>query len=81
MFEDGLGLVFCDDGGESGGVGLFDGLKAAEMFEEAAGGGFADSGNVAEFGGAIADLAPLAMEGDGEAVSLVADHLDQVQNG
>jgi hypothetical protein len=81
MFEDGFGLrlgYYCREGGY---VGLLYGLQAAEMFEQAAGGGFAYAGDFSQLGGAVADLAALAMEGYGEAMGFVADHLHQMQDG
>ncbi len=60
VFEDGCGLGLCHDGGKRGHVGMPDGFKAAEMFEQAAGGGLADAGNFPQLGGAIADLAALS---------------------
>src|SRR3954452_6616158 len=81
MFEDGFGLTLGDDGREGSDVGVLDGLQAAEMLEQATGGALADAGNFAEFGGTVANLAALAMEGDGEAMGFVADELHEVQNG
>src|SRR5450759_5912044 len=51
------------------------------MFEQTARGRFADAGNFSSLGGAVADLAALAMEGYGEAMRFVADHLHQMQDG
>jgi hypothetical protein len=81
MFEDGFGLGFCHDGGERRDVCVLDGLQAAEVLEQAAGGALANAGDLPQFGGAVANLAALAMEGDGEAVGFVADELHEVQNG
>ena len=81
MLQDSFGLVarhYCREGRD---IGLLNGLQAAEVFEKAAGGALADAGNFAEFGGAVANLAALAMEGHGEAMGFVADELDQVQHG
>src|ERR1017187_6290735 len=81
MFEDGFGLwlgYYCREGGY---VGLLFGLPGAEGFEEGAGGGFAYAGGFSQCGGAVADLAALAMEGYGEAMGFVADHLHQMQDG
>ena len=75
MFEDRLGLRLSYDCRQRGPVRLLYGLQAAEMFQQAAGGGFADAGNFSQLGGAVADLAALAMESYGEAVRFVADHL------
>ncbi len=57
------------------------GLQAAEVFEQTARGGFADAGDFAQLGGAVANLAALAMEGHGEAMGFVADLLHQMQDG
>ena len=78
MFEDRLSLRLSYDRRERGPVRLLHGLQAAEMFEEAAGGGFANAGNFAKLGGAVADLTALAMKSEGKAVRFVADHLYQV---
>src|ERR1019366_9246678 len=81
MFEDGFGLwlgYYCREGGY---VGLLYGFQAAQGVEQAAGGGFAYAGDFSQFGGAVADLAALAMEGYGEAMGFVADHLHQMQDG
>ena len=78
---DGLGLFGVDDGFEGGGVGFADGVEGAEVLEEARARGFADAGDVEEFAVAVADLAALAVIGDGEAVGFVAYLLDEVQRG
>jgi hypothetical protein len=41
---------------------------------------FAYAGDFSQFGGAVADVAALAVEGDGEAVCFVASHLHQVEH-
>src|ERR1700679_2520037 len=51
------------------------------MFEQAAGSRFADSGNFAQFGGAVAELTALAMESYSEAMRFVANLLHQMQHG
>ena len=81
MAQDGLCLRFGQDGAEGGGVSLLDGADAAEMLEQTLAGAFADAGDFQQFGFAVAHLAALAMESDGEAVGFVADHLHQVQHG
>ncbi len=60
--------------------GCAEGADAAEVFEQALAGAGAYAGDGVELGGAVADLAALAVVGDGEAVALVADLLDQVQD-
>ena len=61
--------------------GLFQGADAPEVGEEALARGGADTGNLIEFADAIAHFAALAVIGDREAVGLVADLLDDVQDG
>jgi hypothetical protein len=78
--EDCFGLVAGDDRGEGGGIGLLHSLNATEVFEQAAGRADANPRNLEQFGGAVAHLPALAVEGDGEAVSLVADLLHEVQH-
>ena len=80
MIPDGLCLDAGYNRRERRCVGLFDGLQAAEVFEEAASGALAHAGNLQEFRGAVTHLAALAVESHGEAVSFVADELDQVQH-
>jgi hypothetical protein len=61
MFEDGFGLGLCYYRRQGGYIGLLDGLQAAEVFEQAAGSGFAYARDFSQFGGAVADLAALAV--------------------
>ena len=51
------------------------------MLEEALAGDGAYAGDVVELAGAVAHLAALAVVGDGEAVGLVADLLDDMEDG
>ena len=51
------------------------------MFQQTAGGGFAHAGDFSQLGGSVPYLAALAVEGYGEAMGFVANHLDQMQNG
>src|SRR3984885_12564974 len=51
------------------------------MLDKAGAGARADAGDVEQLGLAVADFAALAMVGDGEAVRLVADALDEVKDG
>jgi hypothetical protein len=81
VVKNGLRLVSGYDGRQGSYVRLFYRLQAAKVFEETACGGFSDSWNLAQFGGAVADLAALAMEGYSEAVGFVANHLHQMQDG
>ena len=50
------------------------------MLQQTPGGHLSDALNLAEFGGVVAHLAALAMEGDGETVGLIANLLDEQQN-
>ncbi len=61
MFQDGFGFGLCCYRRQGGYDGLLDGLQAAEVFEQAAGGGFAYAGDFSQFGGAVADVAALAV--------------------
>ena len=54
-------------------------LPAAELLEQGAAPARADAGNVFQPAGLPGPLAPSAVAGDGEAVRLVADLLDQLQ--
>src|SRR5579871_684107 len=76
-----LGGGGADYGGEGVGAGLFDSADASEVFEQALAGTGTYAGDGEEFGVAVAHLAALAVVGDGEAVALVADFLDEVQDG
>ena len=78
VFEDGLGLGPGNYSGQGGHIRLLHGLQAAEMFEQAAGGGFSYAGDFSELGCPVSNLAALAMEGYGKAMGFVANHLDQV---
>jgi ketosteroid isomerase-like protein len=78
---DRLGLGAGDDCGQCRGIGLLDGLHAAEMFEQAPRRACAYTGDFEQFGGAVAHLAALAMEGYGEAVRLIANELNQMKHG
>ncbi len=69
------------DGGEGVGGGLLDAADGAEVLEEALAGAGADAGDGVELGVAVADLAAFAVVGDGEAVALVADLLDEMEDG
>ena len=77
---DRVGGFAGNDGAESGDVGFFDAAHAAEVFDEAGAGLRADAGDGEQFGVAVAHLAALAMVGDGEAMGLVADALDEMQH-
>ena len=45
MLEDGLCLRASHDGGEGGGIGVFDRLQRTEMLQQAARGAFPNAGN------------------------------------
>lgn len=70
-----------DDGGEGFDVGLLDAAEAAEVLKEAGSGALAYAGDGEQLGVAVAHFAALAVVGDGEAVRLVTDALDEVQYG
>ena len=79
--EDFFGGFSGDDFGEGVDAGALDVGHAAKFAEELAGGGGTDSRDVAEGGFGLALGAAEAVEGDGETVGLVADLLDQVEDG
>ncbi len=80
MLQNRFGLRFCYHRRKRRHVGLLDGLQTPEMFEQSARSAFADARDVAQFCRAVANLATLAMEGYGEAVGLVTDELDKMQD-
>ncbi len=69
------------DGGEGVGGGLLDAADGAEVLEQALAGAGADAGDGVELGVAVADFAAFAVVGDGEAMALVADLLDEMEDG
>src|SRR5215469_1716496 len=75
MLADFCGHECADDGRQRVGAGLANAADAAEMFQQALAGAWAHAGYGVEFRGAIANLAPLAMVADGEAMALVTNHL------
>ena len=79
--QDFFGGFAGDDFGEGVEAGALDVGDAAEFAEEFAGGGGADAGDFAEGGFGLALGAAEAVEGDGETVGLVADRLDEVEDG
>ena len=81
MPPDRFGGFAGDDGGEGFGGGLLDVAQAAEVSEEAASGLGADARDGQQFGVAVAHGAALAMIADGEAVALVADELNEMEDG
>lgn len=81
VIEDRFGLGAIDDGAEGGGVSAANGLHTAEVFQQPSHGGLADAGNLQQLVGAVAHLAALAVECDGEAMGFVADDLNDVQDG
>ncbi len=80
MIEDGVRGFAGDDGGEGFGGGLLDVAEAAEVGEQALAGLRADAGDIEQLRVAVAHGAALAMVADGEAVALVADDLDEMQD-
>ena len=81
MPPDGFGRFAGDDGGEGFGGGLLDVAQAAEVGEQTLAGLGAYAGDGEQFGVAVAHGAALAMVTDGEAVALVADELDEMEDG
>src|SRR5581483_2226186 len=78
--ENGFRLGARDYRGKGCYVRLLHSLQAAEMFEEATSGTRANPANLQKFGRAVSNLASLAVKGHSEAVRLVADQLNQVQD-
>ena len=74
------GGFWGDHGGEAFEAGGGDAAEAAEVFEKALASACAYAGDAEEFGVAVAHFAALAVVGDGEAVGLVANALDEVQD-
>jgi len=60
---------------------LLDVAEAAEVSEESPAGLRTDAGDGQQLGVAVAHGAALAMVADGEAVALVADELDEMEDG
>ena len=81
MGKDFFGGFTGDYFGEGVEAGALEVGDAAELAQELAGGGWADAGDVAEGGLGLALAAAEAVEGDSEAVGLVADLLDQMKDG
>ena len=79
--EDFFGGFAGNDFGDGVEAGALDVGYAAEFAKEFAGGGWAHAGDFAQGRFGLAFAAAEAMEGDGEAVSLVADLLDEVEDG
>src|SRR5579863_137423 len=80
VITNGLGLHACHNCRQRRRVGLFYRLHAAEMFEQAPRGARAHARNFQQLGRAVANLAALAMECDGEAMSFIANQLNQMQH-
>ena len=81
VLPDGVGGFAGDDGGEGFGGGVLDVAEGAEVGEEALAGLRADAGNVVQLGVAVAHGPALAVIADGEAMALVADDLDEMEDG
>lgn len=81
MGQDAGGGFAGDDAAEGVEIGAAEIGDAAELAEKFAGGGGANAGDIVEGGTGLAFAAAKAVEGDGEAVSFVADLLDQVEDG
>ena len=80
VIQNRLRLGAGDHSGKRRRIRLLDRLHAAEMLQQSPGRAFPDAGNFPQFSGAVAHLAPLAMEGDRKAVGFVADQLHQMQH-
>jgi hypothetical protein len=78
---DGVGGFAVDDCGEGFGGGGLDVAERAEVGEEALACLWADAGNVVELGVAVTHGAALAMIADSEAMALVADGLNEMEDG
>ena len=79
MFQNRLGLSASDYGGQSRRFGLLDRLHASEMLQQPARCSRAHAGDFQQFGRTVAHLAAFAMESYGEAVSFVANELNEMQ--
>ena len=77
---DGFGGFPGDHGGKGFNGGLLHIAKGAKVSQEALAGLCANTGDVQQFGAAVAHGAALAVVADGEAVALVADHLDEMEH-
>ena len=78
--EDFFGGFAGDDFGQGVKADALDVGDAAEFAEEFAGGGCADTRDIAQGGFGLAFAATEAVEGNGEAVGLVANLLDEVKH-
>lgn len=76
-----LGGLRRDDGGERVKTGGGDAAETAEVFEQALAGARTNAGDGEQFRIAVAHFAALAVVGDGEAVGLVANALNQMEDG
>src|ERR1051326_4332711 len=80
MTENGFSLRSTDNRRERGGVRMLHRGKRAKVFEQAPARLLTDARNIQQLRVAIAHLAALTVEGDGETVGFVADALDDVQD-
>ena len=80
MIADGFRLHPGHDRRKRCRVRLLHRLQAAEVFEKTPGRTLAYAGDLQKFSGAVAHLAPLAMEGHCEAMGLIANELNQMQH-
>jgi hypothetical protein len=80
MTPDGFGGFARDYGGQGLRGCLLHVAKASEVREQALAGLRANTGDVQKLGIAVAHGAALAVIADGEAVTLIADELDQMEH-
>ena len=80
MIADRFGLPRVTTADSAAASACFTACTAAEVFEQTASRALADARNLQQFGGAVAHLPALAMEGHGEAVGFVANELNQMQH-
>jgi len=78
MTPNGLSGFAGDDCGERNSRGLLYVAQAAEVGQQALAGLLADAGDVEKLRVTVAHGAALTVIADGEAVALIADHLDEV---
>ena len=74
-----FGLRFCYPRRRRG-VGLLDGLQASEVLQQTARCIGSYARDIEQFGGAVTHLPAFTVERYGESMSLVANHLDQVEH-
>src|SRR5215470_20207357 len=80
IVADGLRVMARHNRRKRGGIGLLHCLNVAEVLQQTPRSAGAGAGNLEQFGRAIANRAVLAVKGHSEAVGLIANQLDQVQD-